>query len=248
MWGRKSRDLEKPALPQSHFYPSDSLTRGLLDVSEDYLLYSGWRNSRSQRRSVDRHGKAIPWLTYPSIAFLDQLDLADKTILEFGGGGSTAYFSRRAKHVLSVELDGLYIDSLRRLNLGNVDFFEWHSCPGPKNLVTALRGLATKDASYESSENIEKVLNCASRLAELAASADLILIDGGPRTLYAEITSQSIKETAIVVVDNTDMPPLLGLTDRFPEKHFLKIPFKGLGPLNAYGWETTILLPRTYVG
>ena len=217
-----------------------------MDVSEDYLLYSGWRNSRSQRRSVDHQGRALPWLTYPSIAFLEQLDLEDKTVLEFGGGGSTVYFSRRSKHVTTVELDGLYLDSLRKLNLGNVTFFE---CPpSSRGFVSALSGLAAADASYENNEDMQRVLKSAPQLSGLVRAADLILIDGGPRTLYAEITAKFANDGAIVVLDNTDMVGLHGLADRFSEKHFLKIPFKGLGPLNAYGWETTVLIPRTYVG
>jgi hypothetical protein len=248
---RRDRFLEKPGLPQSHFYPDDSLARGLFDVSEDYLLYSGWRNSRSQRRSVDRKGGALPWLTYPSIAFLERLDLSDKIVLEFGGGGSTVYFSRRSKHVITVELDELYLDSLRTLNLGNVSFFEWPSPPSPPtpsgDFLSSLSGLDRADASYESNENIQRVLTSASQLAGLVGSADLILIDGGPRTLYAEITARFAHDTAIVVIDNTDRVVEKGLVDRFSENHFLEIPFKGLGPLNAYAWETTVLMPRTYI-
>lgn len=247
--GRKNRYLEKPSLPPSHFYPNDSLSRGILDVSEDYLLYTGWRNSRSQRRSVDRKGRALPWLTYPAIAFLEELDLGEMNVLEFGGGGSTAYFSRRSKNVTTVELDGLYLDSLRMLNLDNLTFFQWPSPsppPASGEFFSYLNSLSKADASYETEENIQKVLNGASTLAELVRCADLILIDGGPRTLYAEITAKFARETAIVVIDNTDMRTLTGLADRFAKKRFIRIPFKGLGPLNAYGWETTVLVPRTF--
>ena len=127
--GRKDSFLKDRGLPQSHFYPDPGLGQALLQVSEDYLLYSGWRNSRSQRRSVDREGSAVPWLTYSSIAFLEKLNLADKTVLEFGGGGSTAYFSRRSKSVNTIELNGLYLDALRELGLRNVDFYESPSSP-----------------------------------------------------------------------------------------------------------------------
>jgi len=246
--GRKRRFLETPGVPQSHFYPGDSFAEALLSVSEDFLLYSGWRNSRTQRRSVDRNGRSVPWLTDPSIAFLEELDFEDKTVLEFGGGASTEYFSRRSKDVITIELDSLYLDSLRKLNLDNVTFFEWpmYLPPSSNNDMSSLKTLAAADASYESDENIQRVLDSASELADLVQSADLILIDGGPRTLDAEITAKFARNTATVVIDNTDMSVLSGLVDRFSDKHFLKIPFKGLGPLNPYGWETTVLVPRKY--
>lgn len=246
--GRKDKYLEMPSLLPSHYFPDDSLSWSLLEVSERYLLNSGWINSRLQRRSVDQNGSALPWLTYPSIAFLEQLDLEDKIVLEFGGGGSTAYFSRRSKQVHTVELDGEYLDSLRTLNLDKVIFFEWLNAPYPSgDFPSSIADYAGADASYECTENIQRVLNNAWELAALIETADLILIDGGPRMLYAAITAKFARATATVVIDNSDLNALLGIADLFLDDHFLKVPFRGLGPLNAYDWETTVLVPRTRV-
>jgi hypothetical protein len=169
--------------------------------------------------------------------------------LEFGGGGSTVYFSRRSKSVITFELDELYLDSLRELGLSNVDFFEWPSSAprASEDLLSSLNGPAARDAPYESQEDIRRVLANASGIAALVESADLILIDGGPRTIYAEICAKFAKATAIAVIDNMDRRVSQGLADRFSDKHFLKIPFEGIGPLNAWGWETTVLMSRTYI-
>ena len=47
----------------------------------------------------------IPWITPESIHYLDNFFLANKdvTVLEFGAGGSTLYFAKKAKYVLSFE-------------------------------------------------------------------------------------------------------------------------------------------------
>jgi len=250
MLGKKRQVSREPALPKSHFYPVASLALALVAVSDSFLLLSGWRRSRSERRSVDRKGAALPWLTYPSIAFLEKVDLSGKIVLEFGGGGSTAYFSRRSKRVTTIELDGLYLDSLRKLGLRNVEFFEWSSSASriSQGLLSSLNGLAPKEARYESLEDIRRVIRSASEISQLVKSADVVLIDGGPRAIYSEIVARFAKNSAIIIIDNTDMIHLLGLPDRFSDENYLKIPFVGLGPINPYAWETTVLIPRAHVG
>jgi hypothetical protein len=70
-------------------------------LSFDY----GYLRSAATMRSVDAAGEPVPWITYPAIEFLKQLDLGDKTVFEYGCGGSTMFWSRAAKHVDSVEHD-----------------------------------------------------------------------------------------------------------------------------------------------
>ena len=38
---------------------------------------------------VNENNEPIPWFTYPSIQYLDQLDLSEKTIFEWGSGNSS---------------------------------------------------------------------------------------------------------------------------------------------------------------
>jgi predicted O-methyltransferase YrrM len=45
----------------------------------------------------------LPWISWPCIDWLDQLDLGGKRIFEYGGGGSTLYFLRRGASVRTVE-------------------------------------------------------------------------------------------------------------------------------------------------
>src|SRR2546427_1382711 len=63
----------------------------------------GHLKSAATLRSVDANGQPLPWITYPAIEFLKQLDLTDKTVFEYGCGGSTVYWSGVAKRVDSVE-------------------------------------------------------------------------------------------------------------------------------------------------
>lgn len=45
----------------------------------------------------------IPWFSYAAIDFLDEFVRAEMTVFEYGSGGSTVFFARRAKSVFSVE-------------------------------------------------------------------------------------------------------------------------------------------------
>jgi hypothetical protein len=53
--------------------------------------------------SVDRHGRPLPWYTYPAIEFLDTLELSDCRVFEYGAGNSSLYWAARARTVTSVE-------------------------------------------------------------------------------------------------------------------------------------------------
>lgn len=247
--GRKSGHLVDHLLPKSHFYPDPSLSSALSSLSRDYLTYSGWRNSRLQMRSVNREGYAVPWLTYPSIEFLESLNLADKVVLEFGGGASTVYFSRKSTKVHTIELDELYLDALQALGLKNAEFFEFPGS-GPLDLedfATSMKSLVALEVG-ESPQDIERVLRDAQAIKALVESADLILIDGGPRRIYGEIVSRFARRDATIIVDNTDRPALAELVESFSDEHYLKIPFAGMGPLNSYGWVTTFMVPRKLAG
>jgi predicted O-methyltransferase YrrM len=69
---------------------------------------------------VSAKGDFQPWLTYPMIEFLASLDLSGKSVLEFGSGGSTLYWAKHAKDVVSVEMDAAWADRLASLAPANV--------------------------------------------------------------------------------------------------------------------------------
>lgn len=67
----------------------------------------------------------IPWMVPGAIILLDELLTKDMRVLEFGSGGSTLFFSRRAKSVLSYEsVRGWYnrmLDIVRGRGISNVE-------------------------------------------------------------------------------------------------------------------------------
>jgi hypothetical protein len=68
-------------------------------------------------------GTPIPWLTYPAICYLEQLDFSRRFIFEYGCGSSTRYWARTARTVTSVEHDKAWFDKISAALPENVELF-----------------------------------------------------------------------------------------------------------------------------
>jgi hypothetical protein len=83
-----------------------------------------------------------PWITNESIVRLDSLLKPTYKVLEFGSGGSTVFFSRRTKHVLSYETNYVWAknvtNKLTEENLTNYTLVQYSD---KKTLLRLLKAL-----------------------------------------------------------------------------------------------------------
>src|SRR5437763_13704224 len=56
----------------------------------------------------------LPWFSYAAIDFLDLFLEPHMTVCEYGSGGSTLFFARRTKSVLSIEANQRRVESVSR--------------------------------------------------------------------------------------------------------------------------------------
>jgi hypothetical protein len=67
----------------------------------------------------------LPWISLKAIRFLEKFLTPEMTVLEYGSGGSTIFFARRSKRVVSMEDNpawhGAVQQRLQELKLGNAD-------------------------------------------------------------------------------------------------------------------------------
>jgi hypothetical protein len=56
----------------------------------------------------------LPWISLKAIRFLERFLTPEMTVLEYGSGGSTIFFARRCKHVISIEDDPVWLGAVRR--------------------------------------------------------------------------------------------------------------------------------------
>lgn len=92
-----------------------------------------------------RVDEELPWLTKDSVRFIEKHIKKSHKVLEFGSGGSTIFFARRASEVISFESGGhsikevgpehalrwytILTDKLRASNIKNVELYLLHSYP-----------------------------------------------------------------------------------------------------------------------
>lgn len=125
--------------------------------------------------------KTIPWLTDDAITFLDNFcrNHVDATILEFGMGGSTIWFSQKTKNLTSVEHDPSWFNKV-------VDYLKTHSECNPVATVLHPRPYNIICNGF------------------LESSFDLILVDGRDRVKCVESCHRLIKPGGILMLDNAE--------------------------------------------
>ena len=189
-------------------------------ISFSYLSkYYGQYNSIKKNATVDSKDNAIPWLTYPAIEYLGNLDFTSENVLEVGSGNSTIWFSKQAKNVVSLESDHEWyeITNKKVKNLENTEVFHYEN-------------LNTK-------QNLEKFDNCTVAFIDCISLADrLFVLD----YFTEHINKLNIK---LIIVDNTDNPELYTATQKFvKETNWVDVELVGFGPQNRYVWSTSILI------
>jgi hypothetical protein len=197
--------LAKAFLPQAVWGPIRQLLTGLLTPIR-FSLWTGHFRSSLAAKAVDCRGMALPWYTYPAIDFLGAKDFSEKTVLEFGSGQSTLWWSERAKRIVTLESDKAW---LRRVESRNPRNTRLHFVPDD---LTGLDGLVAGERF------------------------DIVVIDGHDRGMAARRAVDLIGPEGGILLDDsegywggevTHDSPVLNL---FRSLNFLRIDFYGFAP------------------
>jgi hypothetical protein len=140
----------------------------------------GNKISHENQSCIDGNHNPIPWFTYPSIEYLNQLNLKEYNVLEWGCGNSTKYFSKRTNHINSIE--------------SNIDWFN-----NIKNLVNENVTIHFKDSE---SDYVNFPLS-------LNIKFDIIVIDGIFREGCVDTALKLHSKKCFIILDNSDRYPEL---------------------------------------
>jgi hypothetical protein len=166
---------------------------------------SGYFLSCFKVAAVDKTGAPIPWYTYPCIEFLKHRDYKNKTVLEFGAGQSTLWWSKKSHKVFSLEGDSAWYEKIKKEMPENADL----------HLV-----------SMESRESNEKeVEECLKQHAD--SFYDIIIIDGLYRESMISIAVKHLKEDGILICDNAEG---YGFYDTLKHSDLQRVDFFGNSP------------------
>lgn len=145
-----------------------------------YIMQLIRRQSRTSKEGfcVDGDGNILPWITYPAIDFLNNIDFSHASVFEFGAGSSTQWWSAKAKSVKSVEMDHVWYKKVEKLNLPNVTI---HLCDNGQNYPIFIQNY---DEEF-----------------------DVIIIDGAERYRSAMNAVTKLNQNGIILLDNTEWYP-----------------------------------------
>ena len=173
----------------------------------------GQYQSAKEWSCINAEGLPIPWYTYPTIEYLNNLKLDGISVLEYGSGNSSLYYLRRGAKVVSIEDDREWYEKIKGENKD--DSFQYV--------------IANSDSDYIQRKEIN--------------SADIIVIDGSYRPECAEYVIKNILDgnsnPSMIIFDNSDRYPktINKLDDKI---EWVRVDFCGLGPINCYTWVTSI--------
>lgn len=200
---------------------------GFLRMLYGYLLSMRWRNefealgvieSQLRGESVDQYGKPLPWLSFPAVAYLDAHVPPGVSVLEYGSGNSTLWWSRRAAQVVSVEHDNKYYNDLQpRL---------------PKN-VTSIYVPDTEKDNYETAP------------CRFGRIFDIVIIDGKRRRECVHASLPLLKEKGVILHDDADSKSAAKGMAHLYNNGFRCLQFRGLCAMQTWS-KTTALLYRDH--
>ena len=230
----------------SPFYLNQNTDEMLNNLSIEYLTKTGYLESISFKAPI-RNGLPIPWITYPALEFLEQTVSSNSRILEFGGGFSTLFWALRGNPIIYLENNDLWDNSILETSL------EFSSIL--RGSIQQISKLLTDDMKSQIDLNLVKEVTISKfafseQLNQLFTDqinqSDLVVIDGDFRNYFLDLCSSSTTVSQIVL-DNSDRNEYdIGINCML-KAGWTKIDFHGLGPINPYGWTTSIFLNKNII-
>jgi hypothetical protein len=186
--------------------------------------------------------RQVPWIVYGALDWLETYLHKDMRVLEWGSGGSTLFFSRRVREVVSIEHDP-----------------EWYEC-----VSQALDKAGLTNCTYRLSEPRRRpLLRYAPYVAWLHNSRtferyrefsfkdyarqcleypdehfDLVLVDGRSRASCLRHAARKLKSGGVLMLDNSERPQYRSPVARL--KRLARRDFSGAGPFLDTQWQTSI--------
>lgn len=192
-----------------------SYVRRALNFRREYPKWFSWGDATafylSWRRTMNAEGHCLehelPWLTFPAIERLRSFLAPDMRVFEYGSGGSTLFFARRANEVVSMEHNGEWYEKLMsRLEEEKVTNCTIHHVPPSPDDRGESGDPADPDAYVSSSEQHEGMsfYEYATKIEAYPDDYfDVVLVDGRARPSCFKNAIPKVKQNGMLVWDNT---------------------------------------------
>lgn len=188
------------------------------------LREDGWFLTTRRKRSIDKNGNPIPWITYPCIDFLKTRITKNMSVFEYGAGGSSIWLANLAYEVDSVEHDEKFYSLLSQ----KTDI--------PSNLNIHLSPLhdSYKNLEYEklSFLRVDKENTYVNAVKRTKKKYHIILVDGVFRTECISLSINEMHDDGIIILDNTNyIEQLSECFENLNRNGFKRLDFWGMTPI-----------------
>ena len=181
----------------------------------------GYSHSKSFSKSYkykDMIGGYMPWMTYPFIDYIRNLNLSEKSVFEYGSGYSTVFWASNSRSVVSVE--------------NNKNWLKQITLILPSNAKMILR---------ETKETYIKAIN------ETQDKYDVIVLDGyGYRYECAKEGIDKLNEGGMIILDDADNIGYKEICDFLKTSDLTQIEFVGLKPCSTGIRSTSIFIKKGF--
>jgi hypothetical protein len=172
-----------------------------------FAYATGHFRSALRSRALTRDARPLPWYSYPAIEFLCSRSFEGRSVLEFGAGQSTLFWSERAERVVALESDA-----------------RWHDALKPRLPPHATLHLVSSEPTFERPWNSEGLL------------FDVIVVDGLDRATAAARAVDLLKPGGALILDNSDCPwsedGRFAILEELHRLGFSRVDFHGYAPGN----------------
>lgn len=193
---------------------SPKLLKQLLSMNTSgYFNEIGWINSFKNQMPMDKSSNPLPWVTYGFIDFISDRLNKNMDIFEYGSGNSTLWYAKKVNTVISVEHDKKWFEAIKK-NM-------------PNNANINYEELVYNGNYSKFSSNLNK-------------NFDVIIVDGRDRVNCVKNAIKNLKESGVIVLDDSERESYKEGIDFMLSHGFKKIDFWGISPGLFYKKNTTI--------
>lgn len=215
---------------------------GLYTLKTAIRFFSAWKGHLPDRKVATNSN--IPWLTFPSIDFLQKRISKQMIAFEYGSGRSTLFWSERIKQVISVEHDREWYEKMKieldKRNIANVTYFLIE----PEHDDRFTHKSSHNPNDYISDDQAYVNMNFETYAKKINSFPsnyfDIIVIDGRARPSCIKDSIPKIRKNGYLIIDNTERSYYLAPFD-FDKTNWRKWDFPGPVPSSYTFSQTTIL-------
>ena len=164
---------------------------------------------------------AIPWIPFEATERLDKILTKEMTVFEWGSGGSTLFFTKRVKKIISIEHNPEWyhriLELLKSSNILNCEYFLIELGPASPDIPEEYRLAGRKKLGLDTREYVQMIDKYPDEYF------NLVVVDGRQRPTCLNHALPKVRRGGYLLLDDhfdTDLP----------EKEWVKMVFVGPKP------------------